>query len=138
MARDDVGAHLVQQQEDQAQGSDSGAAHGLGPTVFERRPGMIKLVCYDIADNAARTKVSDYLENQGFDRVQYSVFMGKVDPHRWQVVWATLQKLFVKRCEPTDKIFSLVIERDHFEKMGILGHEIDRAWILQEVQVLFV
>lgn len=88
--------------------------------------------------NAARTKVSDYLEAQGFDRVQYSVFLGKVDPHRWQLVWAHLQKQFAKRCEPTDKIFSLVIEQDHFEKMGLLGNEIDRAWILQEVQVFFV
>ena len=99
---------------------------------------MIRIVAYDIADTSARTRVSDYLEAQAFERVQYSVFIGEVDAHRWQVVWAELQKIFVKRCIETDKIFSVVIERDHFEKMSILGAELDQAWILQEVQVFFV
>jgi CRISPR-associated endonuclease Cas2 len=99
---------------------------------------MIRLICYDIADNAARTKVHDYLEAQGFERVQFSVFMGVVDAHHWQKVWAHLAKLFEKRCDKTDKIFSHVIERDHFEKMLTLGDGIDKAWLLQEVQVLFI
>ena len=112
---------------------------GLAPRPRSLAPKMVRIIDYEITDNKGRTIVSDYLEAQGFDRVQYSVeAMGLIDPHRWQVVWSHLQKLFAQRCEPTDKIFSLVIERDHFEKMGILGDEIDRAWILQLVQVLFV
>ena len=99
---------------------------------------MIRLVSYDITENAARTRISDYLEAQGFERVQYSVFLGTLDPYRWKLVWGQLGKLFAKHCQPTDKIFSVVVERDHFDKMSILGDDLDRAWILQEVPVFFV
>jgi CRISPR-associated endonuclease Cas2 len=98
---------------------------------------MIRMVTYDISENAARARVSDYLESQGFERVQYSVFLGTVDQHRWQKTWVHLAKLFAKHCAPTDKIFSIVVERDHFDKMSILGQDLDRAWILQEVPVFF-
>jgi CRISPR-associated endonuclease Cas2 len=99
---------------------------------------MIRPVCYDIAGTPARTRVSDYLEQQGFERVQYSVFAGVVDQHRWHKVWVHLGKLFSRRCAETDKIFSVVVERDHFGKMAILGAALDRDWLLQEVPVLCV
>ncbi len=96
------------------------------------------MVYYDIAESKARTKVHDYLEAQGFERIQYSVFVGRIDIHRWQKVWARLCSIHARYCTELDKINSHVIEADHFRKMSILGPSIDTAWILQEVDVLFI
>lgn len=98
---------------------------------------MVRIIYYDISEAAARTRVHDYLEAQGFDRIQYSVFIGEIDPHRWQKVWAHLVAVHCKHCQETDKIYSHVIERDHFRKMAILGRPLDVAWILQELDVWF-
>ena len=89
-------------------------------------------------DSLARSKVHDYLEAQGFDRIQFSVFVGKTDAHHWQKVWAYLEKLFAQRCKSEDKIYSRVIAHDHFKNMRILGQPIDTAWILHEIDVWFV
>jgi hypothetical protein len=66
------------------------------------------------------------------------VFVGVADQHRWHKVWVHLGKLFSKHCADTDQIFSVVLERDHFRKMAILGTELDRDWILRENPVFFV
>lgn len=99
---------------------------------------MIRVVYYDITDSPARTRVSDYLEAEGFERVQFSVFIGKASTKHWERMWKKLETLYMKHCAPTDKIFTHVIERDHFRKMSILGPELDVEWILQEVEYLFI
>lgn len=95
------------------------------------------MIYYDIAESKARTKVHDYLQAQGFDRIQYSVFVGRIDPHRWQKVWARLCALHARHCTAQDKIHSHVIEADHFRNMRVLGPPPDLPWILQELDVYF-
>lgn len=99
---------------------------------------MLRLIYYDISDTKARTKVSKYLEAQGFDRLQYSVFVGKIESNRWEKVRSQLAFLFEKHCKSDDKIFSHVVERDHFKNMSIFGRGPDKAWILHEIEVLFI
>jgi CRISPR-associated endonuclease Cas2 len=96
------------------------------------------MVYYDISENKARLKVHDYLEAQGFERIQYSVFVGKIDMHRWQKIWAKLCALHARYCTDQDKIYSHVIEANHFRKMSVLGPPLDIPWILQEMNVFFI
>lgn len=99
---------------------------------------MVRIIYYDIAPDKARAKVHDYLEAQGFERIQYSVFVGVVDQHRWQKVWARLSSLHARYCTDADKMYSHLIDPGHFEKMTILGHGPDTDWILQRQEVLFI
>lgn len=99
---------------------------------------MVKIIYYDITDNKGRTKIHDYLEAQGFERIQFSVFIGKIDRHRWQKVWARLSSFHAQYCSEEDKIYAHNIQAEHFEKMSKLGNGPDTDWILQKTEVLFI
>jgi CRISPR-associated protein Cas2 len=42
---------------------------------------METLVIYDISEDEKRRKLRDYLQQFGLRRVQYSSFVGNIDPH---------------------------------------------------------
>ena len=98
---------------------------------------MVRIVYYDITNNKGRVKVHDYLEAQGFERIQYSVFLGKVEAARWVKIWRRLSNIFHEHCAPEDKIYSHLIEAQHFRKMLTLGTKVDIDWILQETDTFF-
>lgn len=100
---------------------------------------MIRMVCYDISESKVRTKLVDLLEYYGFDRIQYSVFVGRVVSERWKKAWKGIEKFYSKNFDvATDRIYTHIIDRDNFENMGILGEGPDSAWILHEINVLFI
>lgn len=99
---------------------------------------MIRSICYDITEDKVRTRLAKYLEAQDFTRLQYSVFIGQIEASRWKNLERYLAKFHAKYCKPEDRINSHVIETDNFKEMLILGNEIDMAWILHEINVLFV
>ncbi|HHG83353.1 MAG TPA: CRISPR-associated endonuclease Cas2, partial [Bacteroidetes bacterium] len=81
----------------------------------------MRLLTYDIGDDRARTRFSKRLEFYGFERIQYSVFLGEVPAGRWKNIWKETQIFFENYCDEDDRIMSHVIERDHFDNMAILG-----------------
>jgi CRISPR-associated endonuclease Cas2 len=99
---------------------------------------MIRQICYDISEDKVRTRLSKFLEAQDFTRLQYSVFVGQIEPSRWKTLERYLAKFHEKYCDAKDRINSHVIERDNFQEMLILGNEVDTAWILHEITVLFI
>ncbi len=98
---------------------------------------MIRIVCYDISENKHRKWISDFLLEQGFERMQYSVFAGTIPTIRWKAAWERIAKYFEKNCAESDRIQSHVVEQDHFKQMSVLGIPPDFEWILQETQVWF-
>ena len=99
---------------------------------------MIRLIAFDIGEDKVRTRLAGFLEAQDFTRLQYSVFIGKIEALRWRSLERKLNSFYGKYCSEGDRIHSHVIERDHFRKMLILGNELDTAWILDEIRVLFI
>lgn len=99
---------------------------------------MIRLICYDINEDKVRTRLAKFLEAHDFSRLQYSVFVGLIEPSRWRNLKSYLEKFHKKHCIAEDRIHSHVIERDNFEEMLILGTDLDTAWILHEIRVLFI
>lgn len=93
------------------------------------------MVYYAISVPKGRTKVHDYLESQGFERIQYSVFVGRIEARHWKRVWRQLSYLFETYCVPEDKIYSHLIEADHFRHMLVLGEPIDIAYNLQDLDI---
>lgn len=42
---------------------------------------MLTLVIYDISDNKQRTRLADHLKEYGLYQIQYSGFVGELNPH---------------------------------------------------------
>lgn len=98
---------------------------------------MLRLVYYDLSDHRTRSRVADCLLANGFDRIQYSVFIGTVKAAHWVKVWSQLESLFSEGHDEQDKIFSHVVPPHHFRKMSILGAPPEVEWILHEVPSIF-
>lgn len=99
---------------------------------------MIRFVLYDITANRPRTRIADLLLRHGFERIQYSVFVGRIPSTRWKRLWRELEQYFSADCAPTDRIYSIVVDQKRFEAMDILGEVLPVDWILQETEVWFV
>ncbi len=66
------------------------------------------LIFYDISNNKLRTKVAKQLIQQGYERLQYSVFAGPFDPEHSQI-WEKLKYLMQKN--PEEKIYCFIVVR---------------------------
>ena len=98
---------------------------------------MMRVIMYDISENSKRSWISKSLEAEGFDRIQYSVFAGKMNTAKWRKYWKEIKAYFDKNCQADDRIFSIKVDRDNFRQMEVLGMELDKAWIMQEIKVWF-
>lgn len=95
---------------------------------------MAQIVFYDIVEDSPRQKIAKYLLKQGFERVQYSVFIGLLDK-------PTLDALLVKVKDmmdsETDKFYVLELSKEKILNMEMLGIPIDRELLSGEKDVLF-
>lgn len=82
---------------------------------------MIYLVFYDITNDRLRKKVSDTLIAHGYERLQYSVFIGLENPKRIKGLWGRLKALMKKTDAPDDKLLFFGTEKRALEKMKVLG-----------------
>ena len=51
------------------------------------------LLCYDIKDNQLRKKISDKIIYFGLDRIQYSVYLGKISTSDLQTLLTEMRQL---------------------------------------------
>lgn len=79
---------------------------------------MIYLILYDITANSLRTKVSKLLVQEGYERIQFSVFVGNLNPYK-NGVWKKI-KIYTKDSD-TDSIICLKLNETNFLNMKILG-----------------
>lgn len=79
---------------------------------------MIYLILYDITSNTLRNKVSKLLIQEGYERIQFSVFVGPLNPYK-NKVWNTL-KTYTKNSK-TDNIICIKLNETNFLNMKILG-----------------
>ncbi len=63
---------------------------------------MRTLVFYDISDDRRRSKLRDYLRSYGLRRIQYSGFVGDVNPHDRRVLAIEVRR-FVR--EERDSVY---------------------------------
>jgi len=81
------------------------------------------LILYDITETPIRTKVVRLLEKEGYERIQFSVFIAPFNPEK-NKLWVKLQTLLAQT--PSNKIFCLKITTENFYKIKIIGNfEID-------------
>lgn len=79
------------------------------------------LVFYDITEDKPRNKVAKLLEQNGFERIQYSVFCGLHHPAGNPKLWQALCRLVELADSPGDKIYVLAVSKKSFRNMKIAG-----------------
>ena len=79
---------------------------------------MIYLISYDIGNDRLRTKTAKILVAAGYERIQYSVYLGISDPKKDSSLWQKLEKM----SDAEDyQLITLPIPIKEFRLMEILG-----------------
>lgn len=97
---------------------------------------MICFVMYDIEDNKIRVEVSKYLLKKGCQRIQRSVFLGKMNHKTYQEVYQTLKAL-QEVYENDDTILLVPVSENELQKMRMIGRDINFELTLGQRNVLF-
>lgn len=77
------------------------------------------LILYDITENKLRTKVSRLLEQEGYERLQYSVFIAPYNPLK-NKLWEKLNNILGENT--LNKIYCIKITRENFYNVKIIGN----------------
>ncbi len=98
---------------------------------------LLLLITYDITNDKGRVKLADLLKKLGFERIQYSVFVGVCTPAQWQRWYKLVEKLFNQFREDGDKLYVIPQGRKLFEKTQIVGQQFDMEWITGKTEFLY-
>lgn len=95
---------------------------------------MICWVMYDIKDNKARSRVAKSCKQAGLYRVQYSVFLGTLNP--------TQKDELELICEDVidldiDRVYIFPMNKQELQDTVLLGQAFDKKLITDDVQALF-
>jgi CRISPR-associated endonuclease Cas2 len=87
---------------------------------------MLYLLFYDITTDSIRNRVAKLLIDEGFERLQFSVYTAIEDPKNNSVLWNKLKHLLAS--ESTAKLYVIAITKNNFRNIKIIGnfdHDID-------------
>ncbi len=94
------------------------------------------LLFYDITETTLRTKVVKLLENEGFERLQYSVFVAPYHPHK-NKLWQKLQTILA--LTPYNKLYCLKLTKENFYQIKIIGKlEPDLRYLAGDLSSLII
>jgi CRISPR-associated endonuclease Cas2 len=100
---------------------------------------MIHLICYDISDDRRRTKLADLLQREGYERIQFSVFMGRRHLRWEQSLWPHLCRLVEPGTATGDRLVVLPLPDHCLEQRQCIGTFVaDVAWLLGQRHTLLV
>ncbi len=99
---------------------------------------MLRIITYDIENDRLRTKTAKLLLRQGFERLQFSVFIGEIESDKWKTIWKKLQQLAEKDLAESDQICSFIIAPEQFRNLLTIGSAPDVEYIMGEKTVLYL
>jgi|GEM_PF-2517625 len=82
---------------------------------------LLYLVFYDIENSRLRACISKRLIARGYERLQFSVFVGVQPPWENKRLWIVLQGMVAKDGQPSDKVYSIQIHKTAFKNMKTIG-----------------
>lgn len=97
-----------------------------------------RIVSYDIDDDKVRNRVSKYLLQRGFMRIQFSVFVGKTETEKWDKSWNKISSLCSDQLKSNVRIFSFTLSSESFKKMQVIGEKPDVDYLTGDILTLFV
>jgi len=95
---------------------------------------MILWVLYDIENDKARNKVAKYCKQAGLYRVQYSVFLGKINAENRDSLSLQIEE---EIDEEKDKIYLFTMTKKELKQCIMLGQAFDKKITSDEAKALF-
>lgn len=95
---------------------------------------MIVWVLYDIESNSTRNKVAKFCKQAGLYRVQYSVFLGTLNPNQKDTLQLQIEDLINV---DKDSVYIFPMSKDELKSTALLGQAFDKKLITDEVSALF-
>ena len=89
---------------------------------------------YDIKNNKARSKIAKACQQMGFNRVQYSVFLGTIDKNNADSLQIQIEEYIDKK---KDSVYIFPMSKDELKQTVLLGQAFDKKLITDEVKQLF-
>ena len=96
---------------------------------------MICWVMYDIKSDRARTKIAKACERAGLHRVQYSVFLGTIEPNEKDTLELQIEELMN---EEEDSVYMFPMSKDELKATVLMGQAFDKKMVTDEVKSLFL
>lgn len=96
---------------------------------------MLTWVIYDIVKDKPRTLVAKACQRIGIMRVQYSVFLGELNPNEIDELGLKIKALID---EKTDRVYIFPRCKEDFSKVRLLGEAFDRKIVTAEIRQLFL
>jgi CRISPR-associated protein Cas2 len=87
-------------------------------------------IIYDIVDDKIRSKVAKICKQYGLQRVQYSVFLGKLEMNRFDEIAEVILDLID---EEVDRVYVFPFSQNNFRKIKVLGQGFDKKYVNEEV-----
>jgi len=95
----------------------------------------IMLVTYDIVEDKIRTKVADTLLNYGLQRLQYSVFLGRIKPHLYKAIKKKILNLIDDK---QDKVYIFTVPKYTVQNCAMWGVKFDFHSIIEPPETLIL
>lgn len=96
---------------------------------------MLVWVLYDIENDRNRTKAAKACLKSGLYRVQFSCFLGTLNPPQKSALVLQLEELVN---EEKDKVYIFPMSQDELRNTVLLGQAFDRKLINDEINALFL
>lgn len=84
------------------------------------------LVTYDIIDTKIRNRLIDELFNFGFERLQYSIFLGEINSKKIRKLVNSSEKIINKK---EDSLYFFSLCEEDFKRGIFLGKAINKKYI---------
>ena len=91
-------------------------------------------IVYDIVENKTRTKVAKACKQFGLQRVQKSVFLGKLESNRFDELGEKCLSLID---EEEDSVYLFPFCQDDFKRINVLGQGFDKKLVNDEILAKF-
>jgi CRISPR-associated protein Cas2 len=91
-------------------------------------------IVYDIVEDGVRNKVAKKCKKFGLQRVQKSVFLGKLENNRFDELGEICRDLID---EDTDSVYLFPFCQEDFRRINVLGQGFDRKLVNDEILAKF-
>lgn len=89
---------------------------------------------YDIKKDKARSSVAKFCEKIGLTRVQYSVFLGTLEPNEKDTLQIQIEETID---EQKDSVYIFPMSKDELKETVLLGQAFDKDLVTDNVKEMF-
>jgi CRISPR-associated protein Cas2 len=91
-------------------------------------------IVYDISEDKVRNRVAKKCKQFGLQRVQKSVFLGRLESNRFDELSEVCRELID---EETDSVYLFPFCQEDFRRINVLGQGFDRKLVNDEILAQF-